>query len=47
MKWTAMLLAFVAVGLGQGPHPHQPPPADEYAKMLENPARRFARHVDT
>jgi arsenite methyltransferase len=39
MKGTAMLLVFAAVAAGQGAHPHHPMPADEYAKMLEDPAR--------
>jgi arsenite methyltransferase len=34
-----MLLVFAAVAAGQGAHPHHPMPADEYAKMLEDPAR--------
>ena len=34
-----MLLIFAAAALGQESHPHHPMPADEYARMLEDPAR--------
>jgi ubiquinone/menaquinone biosynthesis C-methylase UbiE len=39
MKGIPMLLIFATAALGQGAHPHHPMPADEYAKMLEDPAR--------
>lgn len=33
------MLAFVAVTLGQVPHQHHPPSSEEYARVLEDPAR--------
>ena len=39
MKRYAWMLAVAAAALGQVPHQHHPPSADEYAKILEDPSR--------
>ena len=39
MKSSTIILAFAAAALGQAPHPRHPMPAEEYARMLEDPAR--------